>query len=156
MRACIQTPLFPKVFTTRKRFKNQILLGIGGNVGDCLKRFKHFILYLQNNPLVQVLSTSIIYKNPPFGYAHQADFYNFTLQISTNQSLIDCFQMIFYWERRFGRARKRVFPNAPRTLDIDLLYFNQVKLHRPYLQIPHKEWQNRESVLIPLSFHTLV
>ena len=139
-----------------QKHKNKVLLGIGGNVGDCIRRFCALFLQMQANSHFAILSTAPIYRNPPFGYAQQNDFYNATIELSTNLSLVEVFSMVFYWERRWGRARKREFKNAPRTLDIDILWFNQAKIKRPYLTIPHPFWQERESVLVPLSFQNIV
>ncbi len=51
-------------------------------------------------------------------------------------------------EKRFGRRRS--FANAPRTLDLDLIFFDRVKMKTPRLTLPHPHWAERESVLIPL------
>ena len=55
-------------------------------------------------------------------------------------------------ETRFGR--KRSFQDAPRTLDIDIIFFDNKKIHTKKLIIPHKDWANRESVIIPLKYMT--
>lgn len=156
MRKIITTSLYPYLTSKQVVMKNKVLLGIGGNVGDCKKRFSLLFRQIQKDCRFCILSTSPIYINPPFGYLEQNDFYNATIQLATNQSMLEVFRMIFYWERRFNRPRKRAFVNSPRTLDIDLLWFNQVKVNRPYLSIPHKEWSRRESVLIPLGLQTIL
>ncbi|RDU68903.1 2-amino-4-hydroxy-6-hydroxymethyldihydropteridine diphosphokinase [Helicobacter cholecystus] len=156
MRKLYCTSYFP--YTSKKPFiyRNKVLLGIGGNLGDCIKRFCALFKQIQSHPRLSILSTSPIYRNPPFGYTEQNDFYNATIELSTNLSLIELFSIVFYWERRWGRLRKREFKNAPRTLDIDILWFNQAKIKRPYLTIPHPYWQERESVLVPLSLQNIV
>lgn len=156
MRKIINHPLYPYVTYKQVKMKNKVLLGIGGNVGDCIKRFSHLFRQIQKDCRFCILSTSPIYINPPFGYLEQNDFYNATIQLATNQSMLEVFRMIFYWERRFNRPRKRAFGNAPRTLDIDFLWFNHIKIKRPYLTIPHKEWDRRESVLVPLGLQTIL
>lgn len=156
MRKIINHPLYPCVTYKQVKMKNKVLLGIGGNVGDCIKRFSHLFRQIQKDHRFCILSTSPIYINPPFGYLEQNDFYNATIQLATNQSMLEVFRMIFYWERRFNRPRKRAFSNAPRTLDIDFLWFNHIKIKRPYLTIPHKEWDRRESVLVPLGLQTIL
>ncbi len=156
MRALIYRPLFPYHRHSKKRLVNQVMLGIGGNVGNCVKRFETLLRKIFADSRFCILSTSPIYRNPAFGYTQQADFYNATVQISTNCGLIEVFRMIFYWERCFGRGRKREFKNAPRTLDIDLLWFNQLQLKRDYLKIPHPFWHERESVLIPLQLQNII
>lgn len=156
MRELIYRPLFPCVSKPKKKFSNDVLLGIGGNVGDCVRRFEFLFRKICADVRFAVLSTSPIYRNPAFGYTHQSDFYNATMQISTYCEMIEVFRMIFYWERCFGRGRKREFKNAPRTLDIDLIFFNGIKIARPYLQVPHPCWQERESVLLPLTLQELI
>ncbi len=132
------------------------MLGIGGNLGDCLKRFESLFCKIIKDSRFVVLSTSPIYRNPAFGYVHQEDFWNATMQVSTNCGVVEVFRMIFYWERCFGRGRKREFKNAPRTLDVDLLWFNEMRLERRYLNLPHPQWSKRESVLIPLQYQNIL
>lgn len=156
MRKLYCTSLFPFTATSLSAHRHKILLGIGGNLGDCIKRFHNLFAQIRRDQRFNILSTSPIYRNPPFGYKEQNDFYNATIELSTNLSLVQLFSMVFYWERRWGRARKREFKNAPRTLDIDILWFNQAKVKRPYLTIPHPYWQERESVLVPLSLQNIV
>lgn len=132
------------------------MLGIGGNIGDCLFCFETLFRKISADVRFCILSTSPIYRNPPFGYEQQNDFFNATMQIATSCGVTEMFRMIFYWERCFGRGRKRVFKNAPRTLDVDLLWFNQMKISWPYLHLPHPQWHNRESVLIPLQLQTII
>lgn len=155
MRKLLISSFFPYHHSTKKHYKNQMMLGIGGNVGDCIKRFENLFLQIQKHCGFCIISTSPIYQNPAFGFEEQEDFFNATMQISTNYSIVEVFRIIFYWERRFGRPRKRAFKNAPRTLDIDLLWFNDTKLNYPHLQLPHPHWGTRESTLIPLGLQTL-
>ena len=51
-------------------------------------------------------------------------------------------------EKKF--ARKRSFANAPRTLDLDIIFFDNRVINKPKLQVPHAQWFKRDSVLIPL------
>ena len=55
---------------------------------------------------------------------------------------------ILYLEKRFGRDR--AFRNAPRTLDIDIIFFDDFEIATKKLIVPHRDWENRDSVLIPL------
>lgn len=150
MRALFYSSYFPYDSVCKKRFFNRVLLGIGGNVGDCIARFERLFRKICTDSRFCIVATSPIYRNPAFGYQDQEDFYNATMSIGTNCGIVEMFRMIFYWERYFGRERKRAFKNAPRTLDIDLIFFNQIQLKREYLIVPHPMWQERESVLIPL------
>ena len=130
----------------------EVRLGIGGNQKSTLACFGHVLNALSKNPRIRVVATSPIYHNPPFGFLQQPWFENATITLRTCLSLRALFALTSYLERRFGRARKRAFENAPRTLDIDILFFGALFVNTPSLRIPHRQWANRESVLVPLLF----
>ena len=130
------------------RLRHSAIIGIGGNVGNSLRRFKHLVHYLNRLRQVNLHGTGIIYKNPPFGFMHQADFFNSVADISTVLTARQLLRLIWRIEKKFGRLRS--FSNAPRTLDLDILYFNGQKIKYPELVIPHPGAKERQSVLIPL------
>lgn len=144
---------YPTHFKSRCKTKaqNSIILGIGGNMPNTPNAFENLFTTLKNHPKISVLHSSPIIKNPAFGYTNQADFLNAVLYMETNLCLVEIYALIFYLERRFGRERKRMFKNAPRILDIDIILFNKLILKREYLTIPHIHWEKRLSVCIPLS-----
>ncbi len=132
---------------------NSVVLGIGANIGteqQILARFWHLLCFFALHSRIFGIFTSPIYQNPPFGYVKQAHFYNALITLSTSLSLLQIYGLVFYLERKFGRGRKREFQNAPRMLDIDIIFYNHTILHRKYLKIPHGSYHNRLSVLIPL------
>ncbi|WP_104697431.1 MULTISPECIES: 2-amino-4-hydroxy-6-hydroxymethyldihydropteridine diphosphokinase [unclassified Helicobacter] len=157
MRKIFFTPHFPfsTPFFKKNSALNTFTIGIGGNQGNCFQTFDHLFSWFQKNKLFFIVSSSPIYQNPAFGYTNQQDFYNATLTLQTPLYLRAVFCTIFYLERKFKRPRKRVFKNAPRTLDIDLLFFNKIKITYPHLKIPHPYWKQRESVIIPLMLQNL-
>jgi 2-amino-4-hydroxy-6-hydroxymethyldihydropteridine diphosphokinase len=148
MRKIIKTSFFPAK-TKKGRKANKVLIGIGCNVGDCVDRFKKVYRYLNSNSKIEILQTSVIYVNPPFGYLDQPDFYNSVLIIGTNYSPFELLKFLLYVEKRFGR--KRSFKNAPRTLDLDIILYNNVKINLKRLKIPHPEYKKRDSVIVPLA-----
>ncbi|WP_268877813.1 2-amino-4-hydroxy-6-hydroxymethyldihydropteridine diphosphokinase [Helicobacter vulpis] len=125
-------------------------LGIGSNVGDSKKIFEGLWLWLARHRLFSQMCSSPLYINPAFGYTKQRDFMNATLSFSTALGVCELFRLVFYLERRWGRARRRPFKNAPRTLDIDILFFNHMTYKQSYLTLPHPGWNRRASVLVPL------
>jgi len=139
--------LYPKRF--KKGYPNAII-GIGGNVGDVKKRFKKVAMMLKNHPRVKLIATSAILKNPPFGYKDQPDFYNSVIAVESKLSPKELLHFLLSLERRF--KRKRIFKNAPRTLDLDILFYKNIHYNTKELTIPHPKWQERESVIIPLRF----
>ncbi len=143
----IFTPHFP--YNTKSIDKKRALLGIGGNIGDVLRRFEHLFWYFRRSPFVSVLETSPMLKNPPFGFTEQDDFYNALVLVETNLTPQALLRYVLRVERVFGR--KRSFQDAPRTLDIDIIFYEDVTMKTKTLTLPHPGWMKRTSVLIPLT-----
>ncbi len=131
---------------------NTTIIALGGNLKSPIRTFKSLFLKLRQNAKIRILQTSPIYKNPPFGYTNQPFFYNATMLLATSMCLVEFYAFIFYMERIFGRGRIRAFRNAPRTLDIDIIFFNDIFMRSTKLNIPHTQWFGRSSVLIPLIY----
>lgn len=143
-----KTTLFP--YSSEKyRFDNIVYLGIGGNIGDTKRRFDKLFWFLKRDRVVDIIESSPILKNPPFGHLDQNDFYNAIIKVSTSLSPQRLLNYILRVEKRFGR--KRSFKDAPRTLDIDMIFYNDRVMKSKRLTIPHPHWYKRDSVVIPLS-----
>ena len=139
---------FPKKFNTNSLKKYSVIIGIGGNIGDTKRIFDKLILCLKKDARFTLLMTSPLLKNPPFGFLEQSDFLNGIIRLKTNLCPNAFLKAMQRYENKFGR--KRSFQDAPRTLDIDVIFFDNKKINTPNLIIPHKNWANRESVIIPL------
>jgi len=126
----------------------QATLGIGGNIGNVRRRFNHLFIHLKKSPYLDIIESSPILKNPPFGYLEQEYFYNALLIVKTCLKPKALLRYILLVEKRFGR--KRSFQDAPRTLDIDMIFYEDVQMQSPKLTLPHHGWRDRSSVLIPL------
>jgi 2-amino-4-hydroxy-6-hydroxymethyldihydropteridine diphosphokinase len=146
-RKIIKTQFYPDRYKKSNK-KNIALIGVGCNIGNCIRRFKKLYLFLSGHPKIDIIKTSIIYKNPPFGYLAQNDFYNTIMIIKTNFSAFELLNFLLYVEKKFGRIR--TFKNAPRTLDLDIIIFNEIKINTKRLILPHPFFKKRDSVLIPL------
>ncbi len=133
-------------------FFHQVTVGIGGNIGDVARRFNHLHVFLQRDPRFKILETGPVLKNPPFGFTDQEDFLNSVIVMRTPLNPHEVLQFLLRTEKHFGR--KRSFANAPRTLDLDIIFFDDKKINKPDLQIPHPHWHERESVFIPLQYMT--
>jgi len=136
-----------KIQTSSKRYS--VTVGIGGNVGDVKRRFNHLLVKISQDIRVDLLETSLILKNPPFGFIDQDDFFNSIIVLKTNMQPKIFLTYLMRLEKKFGRQRS--FANAPRTLDLDIIFFDNRVINTDTLTIPHKEWSNRESVVIPLA-----
>ena len=139
---------FPKKFNSNSLKKYSVIIGIGGNIGNTKKIFDKLILCLKKDSRFTLLITSPLLKNPPFGFLEQSDFLNGIIRLKTNLCPNSFLKAMQRYENKFGR--KRSFQDAPRTLDIDIIFFDNKKINKENLIIPHKNWANRESVIIPL------
>jgi len=139
---------FPYTSCAKTSHRYEVVVGIGGNVGDMRRRFEHLFFYLQRDKRVALLKTSLILKNPPFGYLEQEDFFNSIIVLKTSMQPKEFLAYLMRVEKQFGR--KRSFANAPRTLDLDIIFFDNRVMKTEKLTIPHLYWSQRESVIIPL------
>ncbi len=127
---------------------NDALIGIGGNIGDSIGRFERLWRYWQRSSRLYIIQTSPILRNPPFGYTDQPDFYNALIWVRTALDPFELLRYILYTEKRFGR--KRSFANAPRSLDLDMIFYNDLQTGTRRLNLPHPHWRERDSVVMPL------
>ena len=137
-------------YSVRKRSSHRykVTIGIGGNVGDVRRRFEHLFVYFKRDKRVELTQTSLILKNPPFGYEDQDDFFNSIIVLQVSMQPMVFLDYLMRLEKKFARVRS--FANAPRTLDLDIIFFDNRVVNKPTLQIPHPKWFQRESVVIPL------
>ncbi len=143
------TSNFPKSFSESNKI-NYVVIGIGGNLGNVKRVFDKLFLSLQADNRFDIIKTSPILKNPPFGFLDQDDFLNAVVLLKTDLSPKASLRAFQRMENRF--KRKRSFKDAPRTLDIDIIFFNDLKMDSKILTIPHPHWYKRDSVTLPLSY----
>ena len=139
---------FPIVRHSKRQFAHRVVVGLGGNEGDVKKRFVKLYRTLLNDPRFFIQETSSVLKNPPFGYLNQPDFYNAVIVMQTSLSAKALLKVLLQLEHLFGRVR--LFKNGPRTLDLDIIFFDNQKIQQPNLIVPHPRWQERASVIVPL------
>ncbi|MDF1876401.1 2-amino-4-hydroxy-6-hydroxymethyldihydropteridine diphosphokinase [Sulfurimonas sp. SAG-AH-194-L11] len=140
---------FPWLSRKSSKHRHQAVVGVGGNIGDVKRRFEHLFFELHRDKRVTLTQTSLILKNPPFGFSEQEDFLNTIIVIKTSMNAKVFLEYLMRLEKKFGR--KRSFANAPRTLDLDIIFFDDLVMNTDKLTLPHPAWMERESVLIPLS-----
>ena len=140
---------FPFKSSVLSPHRFRVVVGIGGNLGDVKRRFEHLFFVLQREKRVDIQESSLILKNPPFGYFDQDDFFNSILVVKTSMQPKTFLEYLMRLEKKFGRRRS--FENAPRTLDLDIIFFDNRVIKSSKLTIPHASWQTRQSVIIPLS-----
>jgi len=139
---------FPYRSSSQSALGHDALIGLGGNIGDTPERFERLWRYWQGSDRLEIIESSPILKNPPFGYLEQPDFYNAVMHIRTQLDPFELLRYILYTEKRFGRTRS--FADAPRTLDLDMIFYDNVALGTRRLKLPHPHWMERDSVVMPL------
>ena len=123
-------------------------LGIGSNMGDKQDNLQQAIKLLQQSDDIDVVRMSSLYETEPVGYEDQAWFLNLAVEIKTAftpYELLDYCQLI---ERNLKRERNIRW--GPRTIDMDILLYEDVYLNDDTLTIPHPRMKERGFVLIPL------
>jgi len=123
-------------------------VGIGSNLDDPRAQVLNAFSELDRLPHTRVVKKSSLYRTAPIGHADQPDFINAVAQLETGLPAERLLAELQEVEARHGR--KRSFPNAPRTLDLDVLLFGDLTLDSPTLQIPHPRMRERAFVLKPL------
>ena len=128
-----------------------VLIALGGNVGDVRATFKKAISSIRGMTQAVLVARSSDYATPPWGREGQAPFTNACIEIETG---LDPHALLFTLhkiEKKFGRDRAHETRWGPRTLDLDLLAYDDVRLDKPELTLPHPRLFERAFVLAPLA-----
>jgi 2-amino-4-hydroxy-6-hydroxymethyldihydropteridine diphosphokinase len=126
------------------------ILGLGSNLGDRADIIGQAIGCLRDLPETWVLAISEAVDSDPLGYAAQPNFLNLCLLISCKFNPDELLVRTLEIERQLGRERT-AHRNGPRTLDIDLLFYEGGAWESPTVTLPHPRWSSRGFVVIPLS-----
>ncbi|MBN9041190.1 MAG: 2-amino-4-hydroxy-6-hydroxymethyldihydropteridine diphosphokinase [Rhizobiales bacterium 62-47] len=127
------------------------LIALGGNVGDVRDTFRRAISNICGMTQAELLSRSSDYATPPWGNVEQDRFINACVEIETS---LDPHALLFTLhkiEKRFGRDRAKEERWGPRTLDLDLIAYDDAKINMPDLTLPHPRLFERAFVLVPLA-----
>ena len=121
---------------------------LGSNIGNSEEQL-HLAIAAIENEVGKVIHTSSIYQTAAWGKKDQPDFLNRVIVVETNLSVEKSLSIILAIEEKMGRERTE--KNAPRIIDIDILFFNDDIINQKDLVVPHPEIQNRRFVLVPLN-----
>lgn len=139
----------------------EFFIGLGSNLGDRGKNIQEALVLLERWG-IKILRSSSLYETEPVGYKDQPWFYNMAAlaeivpqkgnekQDFSPQHLVKIFRNI---EQALGRERssEETIKNGPRTIDLDLLFYDDVVLGIPGLIVPHPRLHERKFVLLPLN-----
>jgi 2-amino-4-hydroxy-6-hydroxymethyldihydropteridine diphosphokinase len=129
----------------------EAFVGLGGNVGDVRLAFARALRSLAADPRSSGLTSSFLYRTPPWGVREQPPFLNMVARILWNGGAEELAERCFEIEREQGRDRASEQRWGPRRLDLDLLLFGEVRQSDPALTLPHPRMGQRTFVLAPLA-----
>ncbi len=123
-------------------------VALGANLGDARTAVLQAFEALACWPEIEVTGRSALYRTAPHE-AQGPDFINAVARIDTRFSAPEVLDALQAIEHRAGRVRPYV--NAPRSLDLDLLFYGDACMQSPRLTLPHPRWRERAFVLVPLT-----
>ena len=127
---------------------NNTYLLLGSNMGNSKASLSKAVVQIEKQ-IGKIIRQSGLYSTAAWGNIKQPDFLNQVIIVETNLSAHQTMQTILNIEKKMGRIR--TVKNAPRVIDIDILFFNKEIIEQEHLSIPHAQIQNRRFVLIPLN-----
>ncbi|WP_319797085.1 2-amino-4-hydroxy-6-hydroxymethyldihydropteridine diphosphokinase [Nitrobacter sp.] len=128
-----------------------VLIALGGNVGDVRQTFRKAIANICGMAQAVLVARSSDYATPPWGDENQDRFVNACIEIDTRLDPHALLYTLHKIETKFGRDRGTETRWGPRTLDLDLIAYDDVVLDRPELKLPHPRLFERAFVLVPLA-----
>jgi len=127
---------------------NIAYIALGSNIGERYTYLTEAIKFLNKNPYIHVDDVSSVYETEPVGYTDQSCFLNLVIKISTNLSSQELLKVTQKVEN--GLGRKREIRWGPRTIDLDILLYNQENIEAENLIVPHPRMFERAFVIVPL------
>lgn len=128
--------------------KHIAFVGLGSNLADPVLQVKQALGALDSLPQTRLLKQSSLYRSAPVGFLEQPDFINAVAQLETELAPRALLEALLALEHERGRTRE--FRNAPRTLDLDVLLYDDLVHHEHGLTLPHPQMHLRAFVLQPL------
>ncbi|MBR4758744.1 MAG: 2-amino-4-hydroxy-6-hydroxymethyldihydropteridine diphosphokinase [Lachnospiraceae bacterium] len=139
---------FETVSVTRQISWHDVYIGLGSNMGDKSAYLSEAVSAMKENILCRDVAVSKLLTTKPYGGVEQDDFLNGVLYMRTLMSPKRLLAYLQSLEEEAGRERKEHW--GPRTLDLDILYYDDAVMDGEKLTIPHPDLQNRLFVLEPL------
>jgi len=125
-------------------------VGLGSNLGDREENLRRAIDALGSLPGTAVVRKSHLRETEPVGFQDQSRFLNGAVELETSLEAFELLGAMLDIERRLGRRRAGV-KGGPRTIDLDLLVYDDLQIAEPGLELPHPRLAERRFVLEPLA-----
>jgi len=128
--------------------ENTAYIALGSNIGNRYDNILGAIKLLTSHLEIELVNYSSVYETDPVGYEDQDLFLNMVIEIQTVLSAMELLDFCLKTELELGR--KREIRWGPRTIDLDILTFNQENIETERLTVPHPRMQERAFVMVPL------
>ena len=125
---------------------NSVYLSLGTNLGDKIHNLDLALVAIEQ--FVKINNISSIYETEPMNVEKQEDFINIAIEVSTHLSLSDL--LVRTQQIEFEMGRKACEVGKPRTIDIDIIFFNSIIYNQLEIQIPHPRAHQRAFVIVPI------
>lgn len=122
-------------------------IAFGSNMGDKRDNIKKALDKIRKRK-INIIKVSSIYETEPYGVLDQDSFLNGVLKIETTLDPNELLQELLDIEKELKRVRKRKW--GPRTIDLDIIFYDDLIINEENLKVPHPDMQNRKFVLKPL------
>jgi 2-amino-4-hydroxy-6-hydroxymethyldihydropteridine diphosphokinase len=129
---------------------NRAYLLIGGNIGNRIKNIEEAVIGISLQ-IGEIITQSSLYESEPWGFEHAQNFINQVLQIETSLDANSLLETVLKIEKELGRTRSDNSGYQGRTIDIDILFFNDEIINSDNLIIPHPHLHKRMFTLLPLA-----
>ncbi len=134
--------------TTPAKSLGGAVIAFGSNMGDRVANIEAALTRMKTHGL-NVIKVSSLYETRPMYYDDQDAFLNGVCQVETSLEPLPLLDVLQSIENDLGR--KRIINKGPRTIDLDIILYNQQHIKHPRLEVPHKLMLEREFVLRPLA-----
>lgn len=129
---------------------NTVVLSLGSNLGDRYTTLQNAISTISSK-IGKVTAESFIYESEALGFESKDRFLNMCVQVETKLAPLEILELINSIEKKNGRVRNSNIEYSSRSLDIDIIFYNDLILDLPKLKIPHPRYTERLFVLVPLN-----
>ena len=127
-------------------YQNKIFIALGTNLGNWKNNFNQS--FTQLDKLGDINQYSSIFLSKPYGYLEQNYFYNTAIELHTTLNPMQLFKKLQLIEKKIHK--NKLFPNGPRRIDLDIIFFNKLLIKNNHLIVPHPRAHLRDFVLCPI------
>ena len=124
-------------------------IGVGSNQGDSVRICRDVFDLLRKHTAIGIVKTSALFRTSPVGITEQDWFINAAVSLYTGLAPQELLELMIEVEKSFGRVRTVKW--GPRSLDLDILFYEDIQLDLPGLKVPHPLMSERLFVLAPLA-----